>query len=192
MRLANDLAISSNAHDLQSNPAVEVSALYKTREHFNCYLTVTQAMKLAQNLLMKTQLIQEEGMDDIVVHLWNEGAENKNLYCGLHETRQARQRQERFHDLLKQIEVTPKHTTCKDTRVTGKIIVFTGSLEKMTPDEAKAMAERLGAKVAGAVSKMTDYVVAGPGAESNIRKAKEAGVRVLTENEWFDLVGERG
>jgi DNA ligase (NAD+) len=69
--------------------------------------------------------------------------------------------------------------------------VFTGSLEKMTPDEAKAKAERLGAKVAGAVSKMTDYVVTGPGAGSNIRKAKEAGVRVLTENEWFDLVGER-
>jgi DNA ligase (NAD+) len=145
-------------------------------------------MKLAQNLLMQTQLIQEEGIDDAVVQLWNVGSD---LYCGLHETRQASRRQERFDDLFKQIEVTPMHATCEDSRVTGKIIVFTGSLEKMTPDEGKAMAERLGAKVAGAVSKMTDYVVAGPGAESNIRKAKEAGVRVLTENEWFDLVGER-
>lgn len=188
MKLADELAIRSNAYNQQSNPAVEVSALYKTRENFNCYLTVTQAMKLAQNLLMKTQLIQEEGIDDAIVRLWNVGPD---LYCGLHETRQAARHQQQFDDLLKLTEVTPMHATCKDSRVAGKIIVFTGSLEKMTPEEAKAMAERLGAKVAGAVSRMTDYVVAGPGAESSIRKAKEARVRVLTENEWFDLVGER-
>jgi NAD-dependent DNA ligase len=78
-----------------------------------------------------------------------------------------------------------------DSPVGGKTVVFTGALEKMTRDEAKAMAERLGAKVAGSVSKKTDYVVAGPGAGGKLDKAREAGVNVLTEDEWFALVGER-
>ena len=78
----------------------------------------------------------------------------------------------------------------KDSPVAGKTVVFTGSLEKMTRDEAKATAERLGAKVAGSVSKKTDYVVAGPGAGSKLDKAREAGVTVLTEDEWFELVGK--
>jgi DNA ligase (NAD+) len=70
--------------------------------------------------------------------------------------------------------------------------VFTGSLEKMTRDEAKAMAERLGAKVAASVSKKTDYVVAGlKPTPSKLEKAREAGVNVLTEDEWLVLVGER-
>jgi DNA ligase (NAD+) len=78
----------------------------------------------------------------------------------------------------------------KDSPVAGKTVVFTGSLEKMTRDEAKATAERLGAKVAGSVSKKTDYVVAGPGAGSKLEKAREAGVTVLTEDEWVRLVGQ--
>jgi DNA ligase (NAD+) len=75
-----------------------------------------------------------------------------------------------------------------DSAVAGKTVVFTGALETMTRDEAKAMAERLGAKVAGSVSKKTDYVVAGPGAGSKLAEAKKLGVAVLTEDEWAKLI----
>jgi len=77
----------------------------------------------------------------------------------------------------------------KDSAVAGKTVVFTGSLEKMTRDEAKATAERLGAKVAGSVSKKTDYVVAGPGAGSKLDNARKLGVAVLSEDDWFKLAG---
>src|SRR5712692_4966966 len=94
--------------------------------------------------------------------------------------------------LTKEITILDAEKPKSNSAIAGKTVVFTGALEKMTRDEAKAMAERLGAKVAGSVSKKTDYVVAGPGAGSKLDKAREAGVNVLTEDEWFALVGERG
>jgi DNA ligase (NAD+) len=93
--------------------------------------------------------------------------------------------------LTKQVRILDAEQPAASSPVAGKTVVFTGSLEKMTRDEAKAMAERLGAKTAGSVSKKTDYVVAGPGAGSKLTKAAEAGVKVLTEDEWFALIGER-
>ena len=74
--------------------------------------------------------------------------------------------------------------------VAGKTVVFTGSLEKMTRNEAKARAEVLGAKVAGSVSKKTDLVVAGPGAGSKLTDAERFGVKVIAEDDWLKLIGE--
>src|ERR1700756_5558975 len=92
--------------------------------------------------------------------------------------------------LKKEVDVIDAEKPKSNSAVAGKTVVFTGTLEKMTRDEAKATAERLGAKVSGSVSKKTDYVVAGPGAGSKLAEAQKHGVTVLTEDEWLTLIGE--
>ena len=91
--------------------------------------------------------------------------------------------------LLEGVTVEDEVFEVQESPVAGKVVVFTGSLEKMTRDEAKAMAERFGAKVSGSVSKKTDLLVAGPGAGSKLTKARDLGVDTLDEDGWFDLVG---
>jgi len=95
-------------------------------------------------------------------------------------------------DLLK--EVSPQPLAARDTSspVAGKTVVFTGTLETLTRSEAKAQAERLGAKVAGSVSKKTDYVVAGADAGSKLSKARELGISIIDEQEWARLTTNRG
>jgi len=93
--------------------------------------------------------------------------------------------------LLAQVKPKPYIVTISaDSAVAGKTIVFTGTLEKMTRPEAKAMAERLGAKVAGSVSAKTDLVVAGPGAGSKLKLASELGVEVIDEDAWLMRIGK--
>ena len=94
----------------------------------------------------------------------------------------------RVERLAAQVDIRDAEKPRADSAVAGKTVVFTGSLEKMTRDEAKASAERLGAKVSGSVSKKTDYVVAGPGAGSKLKDAAKLGVKVLTEDEWAKLI----
>ena len=93
-----------------------------------------------------------------------------------------------FDKLLVEVEATPLEAV-RQSPVSGKTVVFTGALEKMTREEAKAMAERLGAKVAGSVSKKTDLLIAGPGAGSKLKDAQKHGVEVIDEAEWLRRVG---
>jgi len=99
---------------------------------------------------------------------------------------------ELLESLLSEIEVLPAEAVRVDSPVAGRTVVFTGTLEQMTRDEAKARAQALGAKVSGSVSAKTDYLVAGEKAGSKRRKAEELGVRVLSEADWLALLDGRG
>ncbi|MBS0239230.1 MAG: NAD-dependent DNA ligase LigA [Proteobacteria bacterium] len=99
--------------------------------------------------------------------------------------------QEQVDALLSEVKVKPyERLQTKASPVTGKTVVFTGTLTKLTRNEAKAQAERLGAKVSGSVSKKTDYVVAGAEAGSKLDNARALGVTVLDEDGWIALVGQ--
>jgi DNA ligase (NAD+) len=93
--------------------------------------------------------------------------------------------------LVKEVTIEPMEAIAAGHPLAGQTIVFTGSLEKMTRDEAKAVAERLGAKVSGSISAKTNLVVAGPGAGSKLAKAQELGVETIDEDEWIRRSGQR-
>ncbi|MGE4303073.1 MAG: NAD-dependent DNA ligase LigA [Novosphingobium sp.] len=97
-----------------------------------------------------------------------------------------------WDDLLSEVSPPPYVVETRDSAVAGKTVVFTGKLETMSRDEAKAQAERLGAKAAGSVSAKTDLVVAGPGAGSKLKKAAELGIEVIDEADWAEIVKAAG
>ena len=91
-------------------------------------------------------------------------------------------------ELIQELDIQDGEAPASESPVSGKTVVFTGTLEAMTRDEAKARATSLGAKVSGSVSGRTDILVAGPGAGSKLKKAQDLGVTVMTEAEWIELV----
>ncbi|MEW9856200.1 NAD-dependent DNA ligase LigA [Novosphingobium sp. M1R2S20] len=97
-----------------------------------------------------------------------------------------------WNDLLSEVSPPTYQIETKDSEVAGMTVVFTGKLETMSRDEAKAQAERLGAKAAGSVSPKTDLVVAGPSAGSKLKKASELGIRVIDEAAWAEIVRAAG
>lgn len=97
-----------------------------------------------------------------------------------------------WNDLLALVSPPPFAVDTRASEVSGKTVVFTGSLETLSRDEAKAQAEALGARVSGSVSAKTDLVVAGPGAGSKLKKAADLGIRVATEAEWAAIVAAAG
>lgn len=105
---------------------------------------------------------------------------------------QEKHNEEVLDALLKHVAPLPMEEIVSASPVAGKTVVFTGALERMTRDEAKAQAERLGAKVAASVSKKTDLVVAGPGAGSKLAKARELGIETIDEDEWLKLAARVG
>ncbi|WP_369025065.1 NAD-dependent DNA ligase LigA [Qipengyuania sp. RANM35] len=97
-----------------------------------------------------------------------------------------------WEDILSEVSPPPYVVETKESPVSGKTVVFTGKLETMSRDEAKAQAERLGAKAAGSVSAKTDLLVAGPGAGSKLKKAAELGIEVIDEAGWAEIVKAAG
>ena len=93
--------------------------------------------------------------------------------------------------MLKHIQVIP-HTVEENLPLSGKTIVFTGSLQQISRSEAKAQAEKLGAKVGSAVSANTSFVVAGNDAGQKLKAAKQLGVEVITEEDWQDMIRKAG
>lgn len=93
-----------------------------------------------------------------------------------------------WDDLLAEVSPPDFIVETRDSEVSGMTLVFTGSLESLSRDEAKSQAESLGARVAGSVSAKTDLVIAGPGAGSKLKKAADLGIRVISEGDWAEIV----
>ncbi|MEO0637545.1 MAG: NAD-dependent DNA ligase LigA, partial [Pseudomonadota bacterium] len=130
-----------------------------------------------------------DGNEEAAAETGNIDGIGDTVVGALREFFSAPQNRAAISSLLNQVQPTDDEGTESDSPVAGKTVVFTGNLEQMTRDEAKAMAERLGAKVAGSVSGKTDLLVAGPGAGSKLQKATDLGVETVDEAGWFTLIG---
>ncbi len=149
------------------------------RDLLKCFGTIEELRRLATSEDGAAELSSVEGVGPVVAEA---------LVDFFHEPHN----REALDDLLTEATPKPFVSDSKQTEWTGKTIVFTGSLETMSRDEAKAQAERLGARAAGSVSAKTDLVVAGSSAGSKLKKAEELGIRVIGEEEWAKIVARAG
>ena len=147
------------------------------RDLLKCFGTIEELRRVAMSEGGEQELSSVQGVGPVVAEA---------LVDFFHE----QHNREALDDLLSEVSPQPFVSDAKQTEWSGKTIVFTGSLETMSRDEAKAQAERLGARAAGSVSAKTDLVVAGPGAGSKLKKAEELGIRVVNEAEWAQIVAE--
>ena len=147
------------------------------RDLLKCFGTIEELRRVALSEGGEAELSSVQGVGPVVAEA---------LVDFFHEAHN----RDALDDLLSEVSPKPFVSDAKPTEWSGKTIVFTGSLETMSRDEAKAQAERLGARAAGSVSAKTDLVVAGPGAGSKLKKAEELGIRVIGEAEWAKIVAE--
>jgi len=147
------------------------------RDLLKCFGTIEELRRVATSDEAQAELSAVEGVGPVVAAA---------LVDFFHE----QHNRDVVDDLLSEVSPKPFVSDSKQTEWSGKTIVFTGSLETMSRDEAKAQAERLGARAAGSVSAKTDLVVAGPGAGSKLKKAEELGIRVIGEEEWAKIVAD--
>ncbi len=164
------------------------------RDLLKRYITLPTIRALAQDvMLLRDQEHETQAKMDkaIAEHI---GVENVGAAVGhaladfFHEPHNV----DAWDDLLSEVSPPPYVVETTASAVTGKTVVFTGKLETMSRDEAKAQAERLGAKAAGSVSAKTDLVVAGPGAGTKLKQATALGIEVITEQAWADIVKAAG
>ena len=147
------------------------------RDLLKCFGTIEELRRVAMSEGGEAELSSVQGVGPVVAEA---------LVDFFHEAHN----REALDDLLSGVSPQPFVSDARATEWSGKTIVFTGSLETMSRDEAKAQAERLGARAAGSVSAKTDLVVAGPGAGSKLKKAEELGIRVINEADWAKIVVE--
>jgi DNA ligase (NAD+) len=147
------------------------------RDLLKCFGTIDELRRAALSDGGEEELSSVQGVGPVVAE-------------AVHDFFHEPHNREVLDDLLSEVSPQPFVSDAKQTEWSGKTIVFTGSLETMSRDEAKAQAERLGARAAGSVSAKTDLVVAGPGAGSKLKKAEELGIRVIGEEDWARIVAE--
>jgi DNA ligase (NAD+) len=147
------------------------------RDLLKCFGTIEELRRVATSPDAQAEFAAVEGVGPVVAEA---------LVDFFHEEHN----REALDDLLSEVRPKPFVNDARQTEWTGKTIVFTGTLETMSRDEAKAQAERLGARAAGSVSAKTDLVVAGLGAGSKLKKAEDLGIRVIGEADWARIVAE--